>query len=113
MSWVEECPEAEMTTTTTKVTSLPIPIPPLPQPPALSKVYIRNLHADTSQDNLTEVLSMMTYAAIHRPFVSNLTKGKRWAKFDIEATAAEEAIARFNFIAGVLRAHAHAEYARS
>ena len=129
MSWVEECPEVEaVQVETTRISSQPIPIPtvpptvefPPPPPPPLptvtqgtSKVYIRNLHADTSQENLVEILMMMTYASVQRPFVSNLTRGKRWAKFDIEAAAADDIIKRFNFVVGVMRGHAHAEYARS
>jgi len=111
--WVEE---------TTSVAVFPAPPPPpgASQQPAvqsveepLRKVYIRNLHGDTNQQDLVSIVATLTFAPVHRPFISNLHKGKRWAKFDIAASVADDVIDRFNFVSGVLHGQAEAEHARS
>ena len=85
----------------------------LPPPPALSKVYISSLHADTSQEDLLSILRTVTPAAVHRLFVSDLHRKRRWAKFDMDASLAAQFIDRYNFVAGILHAQSRAEYARS
>lgn len=97
----------------TPVATLPILTPSEDAVQPLSKLYIDKLHADTSQDDLVAILQPMTMGTIHRPFVSKLRNGFRWAKFDIEASVAHDFIDYFNLVAGVTHAQSHCEFARS
>lgn len=80
----------------------------------ISKIYIKNLHAHTSREDLVRLLSPWSQGVeIQRPFVSNISRGKRWAKCDIAASVADRLIDNFNWFSGVTRGEAEAEYARS
>lgn len=96
-----------------------LPPPPTPANSAtsavtISKIYIKNLHAHTSREDLVRMLSPWSQGAeIQRPFISNISRGKRWAKCDVAAGVAERLIDDFNWFTGVTRGEAEAEYARS
>ena len=108
--------ENEVPSSSTVCEAMVVPVVPLtadPRQQAVSKIYIKNLHRDTSQTDLMTILSALTPAPLLNPFVSRVHQGRRWAKVDVEASAAEELIEQFNFFAGVILAAASAEYARS
>ena len=106
--------------------ALPIPIPvpvvveaeprehPVDGGPATAKIYVKNLHAQTSREDLQRLMAPWARGCeVQRPFVSNLTRGKRWGKCDVDASVAAALIEDFNWYSGVSRAEAAAEFARS
>lgn len=84
-----------------------------PQAAPVSRIYVRNLHGDTSQDDLYKILEPLTTQPVTNLFISKLQRNRRWAKFELPAADADFFIGHFNLLAGVLLGQAAAEYARS
>ena len=91
--------------------------PAMPEEPAVpgapARLYVKNLHATTSRENVEELLTPLLTAAPSNVYVSKAQHGRRWAKFDVSPTDAEFLLRYFNLFAGVCNAPASAEYARS
>lgn len=82
-------------------------------PSVTSKLFISNLHPDTNVDDLLAILMPLTATPIERPFVSNLRRGRRWAKVDVSCVFAQQLIDNFNRLSGVLNGQSRCEYAHS
>lgn len=90
-----------------------VPIIPDPATGPTAKIYIRNLHGDTNVDDLVRLIGMVSNATVVRPYLSRLHHGKRYAKFEVVATEADDLLRHFNLFCGVTLAAAEAEYART
>lgn len=105
MMWAEE---------QTVATAVPVvPVTADPRLPARSKIYVRNLHVDTSLDDLMRVLEHLSPVVPANPFVSRAHRGRRWAKFDVEASEAQGIIDNINTFSGIFLGLTQAEYARN
>lgn len=90
-----------------------VSVVPTPECLSTSRIYIKNLHASTNVDDLRQLVAMVSNADVLNPYISRVHHGKRYAKFEVLSSDADELLRHFNLFCGVTLGAAAAEYART
>ena len=118
MSWAEDTSvSATLDSQSQRASAVVVEVVPAivdPRTEAMTKIYIKNLHRDTSQADIAAILGAVYDGPLDNIYVSQLQRhGRRWAKVDVPASGADFLIEQFNMFCGVLLGQAGAEYARN